>query len=212
MRNFNFPYLSRDIAEFWRRWHISLTTWFRDYIYIPLGGSRVSKIKVIRNTFIIFLISGIWHGANWTFIIWGLYHAFLFLPLLLMKRNRRYTNDVAENHILPSLSEVTNIFLTFILVVFGWIIFRAENITQAFDYISNIFDSSLFSIPNFKHPITLLAIIILIITEWFNRKESHTLYLLNHHTKYMRYATYFILALSLYFFSAPSETFIYFQF
>ena len=212
MRNFNFPYFSRDIAEFWRRWHISLTTWFRDYIYIPLGGSRVSKIKVIRNTFIIFLISGIWHGANWTFIIWGLYHAFLFLPLLLMKRNRKYTNDVAENRILPSISEVINIFLTFILVVFGWIIFRAENITQAFEYISSIFDSSLFSIPNFKHPITLLAIIILIITEWCNRKESHTLYLLNHHTKCMRYVTYFILALSLYFFSAPSETFIYFQF
>lgn len=212
MRNFNFPYFSRDIAEFWRRWHISLTTWFRDYIYIPLGGSRVSKIKVIRNTFIIFLVSGIWHGANWTFIIWGLYHAFLFLPLLLMKRNRKNTNDVAENRILPSVSEVINIFLTFILVVFGWIIFRAEKYTQAFDYITSIFDSSLFSIPNFKHPITLLSIIILIITEWFNRKESHTLYLLNNHTRCMRYVSYFILALSLYFFSAPSETFIYFQF
>lgn len=212
MRNFNLPYFSRDIAEFWRRWHISLTTWFRDYIYIPLGGSRVSKIKVIRNTFIIFLVSGMWHGANWTFIIWGLYHACLFIPLLLMKINRKNTNIVAENHLLPSISEITNILLTFILVVIGWIIFRAENITIAFDYIHRMFDLSFFTVPNFKHPLTILSIVVLIITEWLNRTESHTLYTLNKHTKYFRYATYFILALSLYFCSAPSETFIYFQF
>ncbi len=96
MRNFNFPYFSRDIAEFWRRWHISLTTWFRDYIYIPLGGSRTTKAKVIRNTFIIFLVSGFWHGANWTFIAWGAYHALLFLPLILLGKNRKYTNVVAS--------------------------------------------------------------------------------------------------------------------
>lgn len=95
-RNFRFPFFSRDIAEFWRRWHISLTTWFRDYVYIPLGGSRVSQLKIIRNTFIIFLLSGIWHGANWTFIAWGAYHAFLFLPLILTGKNRRYMNDVAD--------------------------------------------------------------------------------------------------------------------
>ena len=96
MRNFNVPYFSRDIAEFWRRWHISLTTWFRDYVYIPLGGSRVSSAKVIRNTFVIFLLSGLWHGANWTFIVWGAYHALLFLPLILTGKNRKYTNQVAE--------------------------------------------------------------------------------------------------------------------
>ncbi len=101
MRNFNFPYFSRDIAEFWRRWHISLTTWFRDYIYIPLGGSRTTKAKVIRNTFIIFLVSGFWHGANWTFIAWGAYHALLFLPLILLGKNRKYTNVVASEGDVP---------------------------------------------------------------------------------------------------------------
>ena len=128
MRNFNVPYFSRDIAEFWRRWHISLTTWFRDYIYIPLGGSRVSKAKVIRNTFIIFLVSGFWHGANWTFIVWGTYHAMLFLPLILLGKNRKNTNIIAENKILPSLKEFFQMLLTFLLVVIGWIIFRAESI------------------------------------------------------------------------------------
>ena len=125
MRNFNVPYFSRDIAEFWRRWHISLTTWFRDYVYIPLGGSRVSKAKVIRNTFIIFLLSGFWHGANWTFIAWGAYHAFLFLPLILTGKNRKYTNQVAEGRVLPSLREVGQMLVTFFLAVFGWIIFRS---------------------------------------------------------------------------------------
>ena len=121
MRNFNVPYFSRDIAEFWRRWHISLTTWFRDYVYIPLGGSRVSKGKVIRNTFIIFLLSGFWHGANWTFIAWGAYHAILFLPLILTGKNRKYTNQVAEGRFLPTLKEAGQMLLTFFLAVFGWI-------------------------------------------------------------------------------------------
>ena len=102
-RNFNVPYFSRDIAEFWRRWHISLTTWFRDYIYIPLGGSRVPKGRVVLNTFIIFLVSGLWHGANWTFVAWGAFHALLFLPLILLGKNRRYTDVVAAGRKLPSL-------------------------------------------------------------------------------------------------------------
>ena len=102
MKNFNVPYFSRDIAEFWRRWHISLTTWFRDYVYIPLGGSRVSKIKVIRNVFIIFLLSGFWHGAEWTYILWGFYHACLFIPLLIWGTHRKHTRVVAENRICPS--------------------------------------------------------------------------------------------------------------
>ena len=119
MRNFNVPYFSRDIAEFWRRWHISLTTWFRDYVYIPLGGSRVSKAKVVRNTFIIFLLSGFWHGANWTFIAWGAYHAILFLPLILTSKNRKYTNQVAEGRLLPTLKETGQMLLTFFLAVMG---------------------------------------------------------------------------------------------
>lgn len=113
MKNFDYPYISRNIAEFWRRWHISLTTWFRDYIYIPLGGSRVGKWKSVRNTFIIFLVSGFWHGANWTFICWGLFHALLFLPLLLTSSNRKYRGIVAEGKLLPSWKEAIQIGTTF---------------------------------------------------------------------------------------------------
>ena len=150
MQNFRYPYFSRDIAEFWRRWHISLTTWFRDYIYIPLGGSRTTKAKVIRNTFIIFLVSGFWHGANWIFIAWGAYHAFLFLPLILLGKNRRYTDTVAEGRILPSLKETFQMLTTFMLAVIGWIIFRAESITQAWEYMCGMCDASLFSVPWLK--------------------------------------------------------------
>lgn len=124
MQNFKYPYFSRDIAEFWRRWHISLTTWFRDYIYIPLGGSRVGKWKSFRNTLVIFLVSGFWHGANWTFVAWGAYHALLFLPLLLLGQNRRYRDSVAENSFLPSVKELTQMGVTFLLVLLGWILFR----------------------------------------------------------------------------------------
>ena len=113
MRNFNFPYFSRDIAEFWRRWHISLSTWFRDYLYIPLGGSRGSRLMIIRNTFIIFIVSGFWHGANWTFIVWGALHAIYFLPLLLTNRNRTYLGVVAEGKILPSVRELLLMMSTF---------------------------------------------------------------------------------------------------
>lgn len=122
MRNFSFPYFSRDIAEFWRRWHISLTTWFRDYIYIPLGGSRCARWKVMRNTLIIFLVSGLWHGANWTFIMWGVYHALLFFPLMLLGKNRKHTNNVAAGRLLPSMKEFVQILFTFLLVLIGWII------------------------------------------------------------------------------------------
>ena len=131
MRNFNTPYFSRDIAEFWRRWHISLTTWFRDYVYIPMGGSRVGKWKIVRNTFVIFLVSGIWHGANWTYLAWGTYHALLFLPLILLGANRKYTNHIAEDRILPTWREGMQMLLTFVLVVLGWIIFRSASIAQA---------------------------------------------------------------------------------
>ena len=147
MQNFAFPYFSRDIAEFWRRWHISLSTWFRDYLYIPLGGSRGSTNKKVRNIFIIFIVSGFWHGANWTFIIWGILNAFYFLPLLLFKTNRDNLNIAAEGKLLPTIREVLSIFSTFSLTVFAWIFFRAEDINHAISYISKIFSNSLFSIP-----------------------------------------------------------------
>jgi alginate O-acetyltransferase complex protein AlgI len=139
MKNFNYPYFSRNIGEFWRRWHISLSTWFRDYLYIPIGGSRVSKLKKIRNVFIIFLVSGFWHGANWTFIIWGGLHAFLFIPSVLTENNRKFVDDVKLNKfLLPSLADFLRILSTFTLVTFCWIFFRADSISTAILFIKNI--------------------------------------------------------------------------
>ena len=137
MTNFRTPYFARDIAEFWRRWHISLSTWFRDYLYIPLGGSRVGKWKAVRNTFVIFLVSGFWHGANWTFVVWGLIHALLFLPLLLMNRNRRNTGEIADGRWLPSLRELGGMAWTFSIVTLAWVFFRAENLDHALEFITN---------------------------------------------------------------------------
>lgn len=160
MTNFKFPYFSRDIAEFWRRWHISLTTWFRDYLYIPLGGSRGSKWQQIRNIFIIFLVSGFWHGANWTFLVWGGIHASFFLPLLLLHKNRIYgwENRFKANHIFSMLS-------TFILVTLTWVFFRADTITEALNYLQGIFNLNGFALKVFyKSSKTLLfSLIILII-------------------------------------------------
>ena len=180
MQNFRVPYFSRDIAEFWRRWHISLNTWFRDYIYIPLGGSRVSKAKVIRNTFIIFLVSGFWHGANWTFLAWGAYHALLFMPLILMNRNRHNTDTAAEGRMLPSLREAASMTVTFALVVVGWILFRAETIGDAWHYLQGICSRSLLAKPvgyGEEHMLwqTFAFILVLLIVEWIQRNREHGL-------------------------------------
>ncbi|MCR4828056.1 MAG: MBOAT family protein [Bacteroidales bacterium] len=210
-RNFSIPYFSRDMAEFWRRWHISLTTWFRDYLYIPLGGSRVNKVKILRNTLIIFLVSGFWHGANWTFIIWGAYHALLFLPLILLGKNRKYTNLVAEGKAFPSWKELGQMILTFALVVIGWIIFRAENIYQADQFICAIFTQGLLQKPLL--PFAAIYITMMIVVEWIQREKEHGLQFTNHITPWLRYPIYYAL-IFLCFFCSPidSAPFIYFQF
>src|SRR5680860_1480877 len=146
MRNFSFPYFSRDIAEFWRRWHISLSTWFRDYLYIPLGGSRGGTWMKIRNTLIVFILSGLWHGANWTFVIWGGLHALFFLPLLLGDQNRKHLNQVAENKILPSFRELLQMLFTFGLTSFAWIFFRADSLVDAINFIKRIFTDHRFEL------------------------------------------------------------------
>ena len=222
MRNFNVPYFSRDIAEFWRRWHISLTTWFRDYVYIPLGGSRVSKAKVIRNTFVIFLLSGFWHGANWTFIVWGAYHAILFLPLILTGKNRKYTNQIAEGRILPTFKETGQMLLTFFLVVIGWIIFRAESIGQAWEYVCGMLqsDTLMACYRFFKRPAlwpTNLFIVIMLIVEWLQRGKEHGLELLEKSNtilgyKLIRWILYYLLIIGVFAYSNSNHTFIYFQF
>ena len=218
MRNFNVPYFSRDIAEFWRKWHISLTTWFRDYVYIPLGGSRVSKAKVVRNTFVIFLVSGFWHGANWTFIAWGAYHAVLFLPLILTSKNRKYTNQVAEGRILPTLKESSQMLLTFFLAVLGWIIFRAESIGQAWGYVCGMINKDLFSIPWLKTrdyyiPKVVFAFIMFVV-EWLQRGKEHVLELgYDRKFSWLRFLLYYSLLLLMWLYAEPGgTTFIYFQF
>lgn len=217
MRNFNNPYFSRDIAEFWRRWHISLTTWFRDYVYIPLGGSRVGKWKIVRNTFIIFLVSGIWHGANWTFLAWGAYHAVLFLPLILLGKNRKYTGQVAEGRWLPTWREALQMLLTFALVVIGWIIFRAETIGQAWEIIKTISSPSLLSVPmlttRFFYMPLFANLLILILVEWVNRNRQHPMEISYRHSNIAKYAIYIVLILLIIFFTPPTPSpFIYFQF
>lgn len=210
MKNFNLPYFSRDIAEFWRKWHISLTTWFRDYIYIPLGGSREGRYKSFRNTLIIFLVSGFWHGANWTFICWGLYHALLFLPLLLTRRNRKYTNQIAQNSKLPSITESLQMITTFSLVVLGWILFRATSINEAFDYIQKIFTNA--SMPDeFIGKKAICFCLLLIIVEWIQRKKEHG-FQFAISNKYIRYTFYIVAALIILTQSGQQVQFIYFQF
>ena len=219
MRNFNVPYFSRDIAEFWRRWHISLTTWFRDYVYIPLGGSRVSKAKVIRNTFIIFLVSGFWHGANWTFIAWGAYHAVLFLPLILTGKNRKYTNQIAEGRVLPTVKEACQMLLTFLLVVIGWIIFRAESIGQAWEYFYGMMQFGTFrSCYRFFVQPDLwpanLFIVVMLMMEWLQRGKVHGLEFLSKVKPFLVRCIIIVLIIELILVFkalAPSQ-FIYFQF
>jgi D-alanyl-lipoteichoic acid acyltransferase DltB (MBOAT superfamily) len=215
MRNFRFPYFSRDIAEFWRRWHISLTTWFRDYIYIPLGGSRCAQWKVMRNTLIIFLVSGFWHGANWTFIVWGAYHAILFFPLMLFGLNRKYTGEVAEGKLLPSVKEFFQMLLTFALVVIGWIIFRAENISQAWDYLSRMCSMVQSTVPLIIRKKTFLFIAIMLFVEWVNREKAHGLQfnycgILKH--RFIRWVFYALMILFIKMLSGAQSDFIYFQF
>lgn len=177
MQNFNYPYFSRDVAEFWRRWHISLSTWFRDYLYIPLGGSRTSTFKKVRNVFIIFLVSGFWHGANWTFIIWGALHALFFIPLLITNKNRKYTNQVAEHKAIPSFRELINMLITFVLVTLAWVFFRADSITVAFNYIKRLFTNFSFNIEYLSienYSIEMLFLIgVFIFIEWLNKHTEH---------------------------------------
>ncbi len=210
MRNFNVPYFSRDIAEFWRRWHISLTTWFRDYVYIPLGGSRVAKWKVVRNTFIIFLVSGCWHGANWTFLAWGAFHALLFLPLILLGKNRKYTNTVAEGRWLPRIKELGQMSLTFVLAALGWILFRSQSIGEAMDVYAALFGGGWHGFNPPKRAIAFVAI--MLVVEWLQRSRAHGLDMSGVRHRTVRYACYLTVLALIFMYGVFNETFIYFQF
>ena len=212
--NFKFPYFSRDIAEFWRRWHISLSTWFRDYLYIPLGGSRGSQWQVIRNVAVIFVVSGFWHGANWTFVIWGAIHALLFIPLILIKRNRKHTSDVvADGKLLPSIKEVFSMGSTFALVCLAWVFFRADTVSEAINYIVGFTE-----LPTPDKPITHVVytafvwIGVMVLVDWLQRDGTIPRWWLNRKLQPLRWFTYGI-CVWLCMKNLHSEaSFIYFQF
>ena len=210
MRNFAYPYFSRDIGEFWRRWHISLSTWFRDYLYIPLGGSRVGTWKKIRNIIIIFTISGFWHGANWTFIAWGFLNGLYFIPLMLMGKNRLNTGITSEGKLIPGIKVISQMGITFILTLFAWIFFRAETISHAFQYIGGMFSESLFVTPeNFKNYYYLP--LILVVIEWIYRDKEHPLKDLKFPV-WIRWPVYYVLIYCILNMGGSQESFIYFQF
>lgn len=212
MKNFAFPYFSRDIAEFWRRWHISLSSWFRDYLYIPLGGSQTSKIATIRNVVIIFVVSGFWHGANWTFIFWGGFNALLFMPLLIIGTNRKHINNI-ENKIAPGILDVLKIFTTFLLVCFAWIFFRSVDITSAFSYISNMFSASLLSLPEYRPLNLIIFILILLAIEWMGKSGEYGFdKLLNSIPRFARIPIYYVFIVIIFVYSGDQQEFIYFRF
>lgn len=215
-RNFAYPYFSRSIPEFWRTWHISLMTWFRDYIYFPLGGSRCSKWKIIRNVFIVWGVSGLWHGANWTFICWGLYHAVLLNIYNVFGVKKKFKQVVAYKSFFPSIKETLQILLTFFLVVIGWIIFRAESMSQAFTYLSRMFSSPFegMSVGSLKY--TFFFVFLMLVAEWFQRDKQHALELVKCQgfLKYriVRWALYMSILLVTLVFAGEQSQFIYFQF
>lgn len=217
-KNFAFPYFSRDIAEFWRRWHISLSTWFRDYLYIPLGGSQVSLVKKIRNTFIIFLVSGFWHGANWTFVVWGGLNALYFMPLLLRNKNRNNMQVVALDRLYASPKEILQIASTFLLTVLAWVYFRADTIGQANAYIYNLC-AGILSHPKeilyFWRPYVweIFMLMSFVAVEWLGRNNEYALEKLGiTWPRPLRWAFYLVLVLIIYNFKGAQQEFIYFDF
>ena len=214
--NFNYPYFSRDVAEFWRRWHISLSTWFRDYLYFPLGGSKVGKSRLIFNVLIVFLVSAFWHGANWTFIAWGLLNAIFILPSFFFNKNRINLDIVAKNSKLPNFKEFINIVFTFFLICLTWIFFRAENITQALEIFANIFSKSILTIPYYLgigHTYSLIVLIVFfIVIEWLGRREEFAIHSILKNHNLIRILFYYLIIALIILFPGNEQEFIYFQF
>ncbi|AUX19200.1 MBOAT family O-acyltransferase [Flavobacterium columnare] len=213
LKNFNYPYFSRDIAEFWRRWHISLSSWFRDYLYIPLGGSQGGKWMQVRNTFIIFLVSGFWHGANWTFIIWGLINAIYFLPLLLFNKNRTNLGTIHFQWNASGITTIFNIISTFALSTLAWIFFRAKSITDAYNYIRSIFTRQLLSLPEVRPKNMIVLIFVFMTIEWIGRKNDYALATFGFNwSKAFRWSFYMVLLIAIFILGTKEQKFIYFQF
>ncbi|MCR5849704.1 MAG: MBOAT family protein [Bacteroidaceae bacterium] len=210
INNFKMPYFSTSIPEFWRRWHISLMNWFRTYIYIPLGGSRRGKAITIRNVFVVFLLSGLWHGANYTFIVWGLYHALLSMVYVLFDIKTKNTTDMS----MFFMRHIPSILLTFLLVNIGWIIFRAPDLQSAIGYLSNMLTQEL-TFADFSGITAILTSIICLAVEWVQRNHEYTLDFGNSRlfaSPCVRAIVYYTILIALFELSARQESFIYFQF
>ena len=214
--NFKVPYFSRNVREFWRRWHITLMNWFTQYVYFPLGGSRCSRARTILNTLIVFALSGLWHGADWTFVLWGLYHALLFIPLILLGSSR-YRDTVAHGRLLPSFKELLSMLVTFLFINFGWVLFRAPDFASFCDFTLGMFSPSLFSLSGLtmKMATMLLWCAGLVIVEWVQREREHVLQIDGYRvfsTQVSRLLLYAVLAFVIFYFAGQVQTFIYFQF
>jgi alginate O-acetyltransferase complex protein AlgI len=218
MRNFAYPYFSRDVAEFWRTWHISLTSWLKDYVYLPLGGSRTTPWKIYRNVAIIFLVSGFWHGANWTFIAWGALHALFFFPLLIASKNRTHTSLIADGKRLPSIRETTQMVSTFSMVCVAWVFFRADSLAGALEYLWRAISTIHHDLPVLASYLAheafepLIMIIVLLSVEWVQRQKQHGLAISQVKSTPLRYAIYYGMIAILFFYSGEQQDFIYFQF
>lgn len=221
LRNFAYPYFSRDIAEFWRRWHISLSSWFKDYLYIPLGGSRGSTWLRIRNTFIIFIVSGFWHGANWTFLTWGALHAVFLVPLLLSNSNRANIDIVAQGRTFPTIKELWQMLSTFALVAFALIFFRSDTVTAALQYIGGMFSASIFTIPTgdslsggSSNAVTIIILtIIFILMEWAGREQLFAIASTGlKWPRPLRWGFYLTIVVAIFYFCGVQQQFVYFQF
>jgi D-alanyl-lipoteichoic acid acyltransferase DltB (MBOAT superfamily) len=213
MQNFAFPYFSRDMAEFWRRWHISLSTWFRDYLYIPLGGSNGGKWHQIRNTFIIFIVSGFWHGASWTFIAWGFINAVYFIPLLILGNNRKNLEVVANDRWYPTIRELLAMGLTFTLSVIAWVFFRAKYMSRALEYLSIMLNPSKWGVPEVYSKYFLILFGLFVIVEWFGRRGQFGLQEIGlKWRRPLRLALYFVIIFIIFWWMGSEQEFIYFQF
>lgn len=212
--NFLFPYFSRNMNEFWRRWHISLNTWFVDYVYIPIGGSRNGKWHTIRNIMIVFLLSGLWHGADWSFVAWGAYHGLLLVLLILMNRNTKYEHVVAYNCWYPSLKETGQMGLVFVLATIGWMMFRADNMAQFVDYTARMCSADLLSIPKVQgYTILFMNIVLMFVIEWHMRRPKHGFDFQPRINKLLytaqRYTLYTLIFILILLFGGHTENFIY---
>lgn len=211
--NFAYPFFSRSITEFWRQWHMSLLNWFKDYIYFPLGGGKVGLWKKVRNTFIVFFISGLWHGANWTYILYGLVQAVYVLPQILFPSKRTQTEIVAMNSSLPSLGEWRALFTTFFLTNMCWFIFRANDMTHSVSMYKKVFSESVFSIPEIRPSLIIILIICFVLVEWNGRRDLYALEKLGlTWSKPLRWGLYTFIAGAIFILAGKEQQFIYFQF